>query len=205
MTNPDPTVGGTDVIAATPTPADRSQLRAGLMSEILAGCRTSLQDSLAPGDIFFPETLDVSQVLSEIYFPAEGQSGDTLSLTMRVNCQAQYAVLADIETLTRASLDTALPEGYEPASAEITSLPASVPSTDAQGITRWEMEGRRSLHARLDLLTAVQLAVGRKPSEAIARLMGSLPLAGSPVIKIQPGWWPWLPVVPLRITVSIAQ
>jgi hypothetical protein len=44
--------------------------------------------------------------------------------------------------------------------------------------------------------------VGRKPAEAVLRLNKSLLLAESPVIQIKPGWWPWLPAIPFRITVT---
>jgi len=202
VTNPSPTAGGTDRTATIQTTADRSLIHEALLAELLEECKTSLQQTLIRGDIFFPDTLDVSQVLTENYFPAEGQSGDTLSLTMRLQCQARYASLADVNTLAEMSLDSDLPEGFGPVSGGLTILPASTPRTDAEGITRWDVEVQRSLHARLDPLTTVQLSLGRKPAEIILLLSESLPLAKSPVIQIKPDWWPWLPVVPFRITVS---
>ncbi|MDP2994540.1 MAG: hypothetical protein Q8N46_05395, partial [Anaerolineales bacterium] len=81
-------------------------------------------------------------------------------------------------------------------------LPARFPLTDADGITRWDVQVQRLLRARLDPLTAVQLSLGRKPAEVVLRLNESLPLAESPVIQVKPNWWPWLPVVPFRIDVS---
>ena len=48
------------------------------------------------GDMYFPDTLAVGQILSETYFPADGQTGATLSLTMNLQCQAQYALAADV-------------------------------------------------------------------------------------------------------------
>jgi len=202
VTNPDPTAGGSDRIATIQTAADRSLVHEALLAELLEECKTGLQQTLTPGDITFPDTLAVSQVLSETYFPAEGQSGDTLSLTMRLQCQAQYASLADVNALAEMSLDANLPEGFAPASDGLAMLPASIPLTDSDGITRWDVQAQRLLRARLDPLTAVQLSLGRKPAEAVLRLNESLPLAESPVIQVKPNWWPWLPVVPLRIDVS---
>jgi hypothetical protein len=173
-----------------------------LLAELLEECKTTLQQSLTPGDIYFPDTLAVSQVLSETYFPAESQSGDTLSLTMRLQCQAQYASQADINALAEMSLDANLPEGYAPASDGLAILPASIPLTDTDRITRWDVQAQRVLRARLDPLVALQLSVGRKPAEAVLRLNKSLLLAESPVIQIKPGWWPWLPLIPFRISVS---
>lgn len=202
VTNPSPTTGGSDRTAAIQTAGDRSLVHGALLTELLEECKTGLQQTLTPGDITFPDTLAVSQVLSETYFPAEGQSGDTLSLTMRLQCQVQYASMTDVNTLAEMSLDANLPEGFSPASEGLTILPAGIPITDADGITRWEVQAQRILRARLDPLTVVQLSVGHTPALVVRMLNESLPLAESPVIQVKPGWWPWLPVVPFRITVS---
>jgi hypothetical protein len=204
VTNPSPTAGGSNRTAAIQTASDRSHLHEVLLAELLEKCKASLQLTLLPGDIYFPDTLAVSQVLSETYFPAQGQSGETLSLTMRLQCQAQYASLTDVNALGEMSMDANLPAGFASASDGLTMLPASNPLTDAEGITRWEMQAERLLRAHLDPLTVVQLSVGRKPTGLISRLKQSLPIGESPIIQVAPDWWPWLPVIPFRISVLIA-
>jgi len=201
VSNPDPTAGGTDRTAAIQTAADRLHIHQALLAELLEECKTSLQKTLSPGDIFFPDTLAVSQILSDTYFPAEGQSGDTLSLTIRLKCQAQYASLTDVNALAEMSMDANLPEGFATASNELTRQPASIPVTEADGITHWDMQAQRFLRAQLNPLTAVQLSVGRRPAKAVLRLNESLLLAEAPVIQVKPDWWPWLPVIPFRIIV----
>jgi hypothetical protein len=44
--------------------------------------------------------------------------------------------------------------------------------------------------------------LGLSPSSARQRLAAKLPLEGSPDIYLAPAWWPRLPLVPLRITVT---
>jgi len=202
VTNPAPTTGGTDRNGAIQTTSDRSIVNKALVMEILEECYTSLQQTLTPGDIYFPDTLAVSQVLSETYFPAEGQSSDTLSLTIRLQCQMQYASQTDVNALAEMSLDANLPVGFAPSPGGLEILLASILITDTDGITRWEVQAQRLLHARLDPFTVQQLALGRRPYVAVLRLNKSMLLAGSPVIQIKPGWWPWLPLVPFRIAVS---
>ncbi len=202
VTNPAPTLGGSDRTAAIQTVADRVLIRQGLLSELLDKCKTDFQQTLKPGDIYFPDSLVVSQVLSETYFPAEDHSGDTLSLAMRLQCQARYASQADVNTLVEMSLDAALPEDFIPASAGPTVLPVSIPVTGADGITHLDVQVQRLLHARLDLQAAVDLSLGRRPVEAARRLEAALRLDAEPVIKMKPGWWPWLPLIPFRISIS---
>ena len=200
--NPSPTTGGSDRSAPVQTAQDRISLRAALVSEILDQCITSLPKSLSPGDTFFPDTLAVGQVLSETYFPAEGQTGQTLSLRMNLQCQAQYAASADVSSLAMLALDANLPAGFEPVTAVVATVNSDTPLTDSGGVTRWEVQAQRLLHARLDPLEAAQLILGRSPAEAGRRLAGALQLAGPPRIELVPAWWPWLPVVSFRIAIS---
>jgi hypothetical protein len=64
------------------------------------------------------------------------------------------------------------------------------------------MQVQRIVQANLDQLNVVELSAGRRPAEAIRQLKKSLALAESPVVQLKPSWWPWLPLIPFRITVS---
>ncbi|HTX91087.1 MAG TPA: baseplate J/gp47 family protein [Anaerolineales bacterium] len=207
VTNPGPTSGGTQKKAPVQTADDRTALHAALEAEILAECKTALPASLAPGDLYFPDTAKVSQVISESYFPAPDQTGDTLSLTMNLQCQAQYATMDDMNSLAGLALDANIPAGFEPIPGFTSGVAAVTGSTqtDQDGTTRWELKAERLLQARLDPLEAVELAQGRRPADAVVRLYQSMPLEISPRLLLTPAWWPWLPVVPFRISVHIAR
>lgn len=202
VNNPNPTTGGTDRIAAIQTTSDRSRIHADLMGELLEECRTIFQQTLTSGELVFPDTLAVSQVLSEVYFPAEDQSGDMLSLTLRLQCQEQYASLEDVNRLVEMSLDASLPEGFTAAPEDLTATPVSVPKTDPDGVTSWKVLAQRLLQVRLDIQDAVQISLGHTRKQAIQHLEDSLQLDEAPVIVEIPGWWPWLPSLPFRISVQ---
>ena len=203
VTNPSPTTGGSDRTAPIQTASDRTLLHNALLTEILAECKTTLQQRLVSGDLYFPDSTTVSQMLTETYFPAADQTGETLSLTMNLQCQAQYASKADLNTLAGMALDANLPDGFVPVPSGETPLAPGVLATDADGITHWEMRVQRLLRARLDGSAAMQLVQGRRPAQAARRLSDNIPLAALPEIKVNPAWWPWLPVFPFRISVVI--
>ena len=203
VTNPSPTTGGTDHSAPIQTAEDRSHLHDALVAEILTQCKISLPHSLGQGDIYFPDTLAVGQVLSETYFPADGQTGATLSLSMNVQCQARYAQAADINSLASLALDANLPDGFEHASSAVTAITSGVPVTDAYGNTTWKVLAQRLLRAHIDPVETMRLIQGRSLPVAGQRLAASLRLVAKPIIKLTPAWWPWLPVFPFRIAVSI--
>jgi hypothetical protein len=206
VTNPSPTTGGSDHTAPIQTAADRTSLHEALVSAILAQCKTALPKTIGAGDVYFPDTLAVGQVLSETYFPADGQTGTTLSLTMNLQCQAQYAQASDVNALAGLALDTNLPVGFEPVSSgAVKTVDAGAPVTDAHGITHWKVQAQRLLRARLDPWQATRLVQGRSPVAAGRRLADSMRLAAAPAIQVTPAWWPWLPVIPFRIAVSTGE
>jgi hypothetical protein len=202
VNNPIPTAGGTDRIGAIQTASDRSRIRAGLLAEILEECKSNLEQALSSGELVFPDTLEVSQVLSETYFPAENQSGDMLSLSMRLRCQEQYASREDVNRLVEMSLDASLPEGFISVPGDLTATPISLPKTNSDGITSWKVLAQRLLQIRLDIQNAVQISLGRTRKEAILHLTNTLPLEEAPIIEEIPGWWPWLPSLPFRISIQ---
>jgi hypothetical protein len=203
VTNPSPTTGGSDHSAPIQTAIDRTRLHAALVSEILDQCKTALPQLLGQGDIFFPDTLAVGKVISETYFPADGQTGATLSLTLKLQCQAQYARAADVESLASLVLDANLPAGFEPASYATTTAPSAAPITDADGTTSWKIKAQRLLRARIDPVKTLQLIQGRSLAVAVRRLAASLRLVAAPTIQVTPAWWPWLPIFPFRIAVLV--
>ncbi len=204
-TNPSPTTGGSDHTAPIQTASDRTRLHEALVTQILDECKSSLPKSIAPEDAYFPDTLAVGQVISETYFPAEGQTGETLSLTMNLQCQAQYGLAADVYILAKLALDANLPDGYETVSSGVTTTNSGVPVTDADGITHWKVQAQRLVRARIDPLAVIELVRGLSPANAGRRLVQSLRLAADPTINLTPAWWPWLPVVPFRIAVSTGE
>lgn len=206
VTNIAPTQGGTDSMGAIQTSEDRASLREALLADILEKCRTDLPQTLADGDVFFPESLEVTQVLSESYFPAEGQSGESVSLTLRLQCQVQYAAQAEVAALAEMSLDAGLlEETFVPGSADLVAFPASTPVTGEDGVTHWDLTTQRTLYARLDARAIQQLVLGRRPEAASRLLSENLSLEEAPEIQVSPGWWPWMPLIPFRIHVSMEQ
>ena len=203
VTNAAAMTGGTDKKAPAPTAADRTHLREALEAEILNGCKTTFQQNAGEGALLFPDTLKIAQVSSETFLPPEGQAGDTLSLSLNVQCQMQYASAEDLHSLAEMGMDVNIPVGLEPIADGTVVSAASTPTTDAEGVTHWKMQAQRLLRARLEPMTAVELSQGRSLAGATRRLMAALPLDTSPQITVTPRWWPWLPVFPFRISVSL--
>ncbi len=203
VTNPAQMIGGSDRFAPVQTVQDRTRLKSSLTSEILAECNQKIPQTLAPGDVYFPGTLAVGKILTETYFPADGQTGETLSLTLNLQCQAEYASAPDVDLLAGMILDARLLNGYAPVPGTVNASAAEIPVTGADGTTHWKVQAERLLQPRLDALEIKHLIQGRTPVKAIQNLTGSFQLATQPAVIVNPSWWPWLPFIPFRISLSI--
>jgi hypothetical protein len=205
VTNPAPMSGGTDRQSPAQTAEDRARLRSELLADLLHKCELALPATLEDGDLIFPQTLALAQVLTETYVPAENQTGEMLSLTMNLQCQAQYASAADLSALAAMVLDAELPDGFAPALTGVDLGNLGSPVTDAAGVTSWQMEAGRLLHARLDQFPVAQWTAGHTPARAARQLADSLPLDSAPEIRLVPSWWPWMPLIPFRISVQAGE
>jgi len=202
-TNPEATTGGSDRSTAAATAADRANLRLALLTDLRQKALLQLPQSLGDGDVIFPQSLAVDQVLSETYIPAEGQPGEDLTLTMQVQVRVQYARATDIQALAAAVMNASLPEGYAPRPEPITASVSSAPTTGSDGVSSWQLTAERAVYARLDPLLAARLVQGMSIRAAKQRLDQAMLLAAPAAVQPAPAWWPWLPWLSFRIAVTV--
>lgn len=200
--NAEPTSGGSDLVSPAATEADRERLRQALVDELQAKAQEQMQAQLTAGDVFFPDTLSLAQVMEETYDPPAGQPGRKVSLAMQIEFTALYASSADLAELAGAVLNASRPAGFAASDTPLSLETLSSPVTEADGVTRWNMRAARTLTRNLDLARVIPLAQGRSPQAAGARLTEALLLTEQPHITIRPSWWPWLPLIPFNITVE---
>ncbi len=202
VTNAEPTTGGSDTMSPAATEEDRAQLRQTLMDELQRQALAEIQAKLTEGDVLFPDTLTLSQVLEETYDPPAGQSGRRVTLTMQAEFQIYYAAYADLKELASIVLNASLPAGYMALDDTLMLETLSPLTTDAAGITRWEVRATRRLSRQLDMPRVIPLALGRRPQTAQVVLAQSFLLVEPPQIQLRPPWWPWLPLIPFNIHVE---
>jgi hypothetical protein len=202
VSNPEPTDGGSDRTAIGASPDDRAALREQLLRHLTSQAVVNLQGQAAQADLLLLDTLQVSQTLEESFNPPPDQPGTSLNLTMRLKFDVQVVSTDDLDQLAATALDAVMPSGFSAAPGSLSFESVSPPETDADGTTRWEIRAERRLLRRLDALQVLNLVRGRTPESARAALIAGLPLDGPPRITLTPEWWPWLPLIPFRISVA---
>jgi hypothetical protein len=203
VTNPAPTSGGTERMVAAPNAQDRARLRAMLAENLRAQMQLDLMKELPSGSLIFPESIRTLAILEETYFPPVGETGGTLSLTMRAKFAAQYASGDDLFELTSLAMNAALEDGFSAASAVPKIQLFGAPFTAADGRTNFSLQMERQVFRTIDSRHVLSLVQGKNVNSALARLNESLAFSSAPQIEMSPRWWPWLPLVPFRIDVVI--
>ena len=201
--NPQATTGGRELASVQASEADRRRVRDLLMKTLDNAAREKFADEINSGDMLFDQTLDVSQVLSEEFDPPAGAAGSKLSLSLQVEYSILYASASDLTELARLAMNASLPSGFHamPDSEALTIKPATNLSVSEIGSARWTMNAERKIIQFVDPARVTQLIQGYASGAAQSRLEKNLPLASSPHISLSPSWWPWVPIVPFRISV----
>jgi hypothetical protein len=83
----------------------------------------------------------------------------------------------------------------------ITVKPVSAPLSTTNDITRWTVRAERKIVQQINVAQVAQMIQGFGSRNAQIQLEKNFPLASSPEINLSPSWWPWVPIVPFRISI----
>jgi hypothetical protein len=201
VTNPEPLTGGRETASIQASDADRGRAKEALTEMLEEDARVQLAEEMAEGDILFEDTFTISQILSEGYDPPAGAAGTKLTLKMQVEFSTLYAAASDLTQLASLALNASLPAGFAPVSEELTLTPVTKPVRNDDGFTRWSVRAERRIVQQVSAAQVTQMIQGAGVRRARALLENNLPLQDAPEIRLSPSWWPWVPIVPFRISV----
>jgi hypothetical protein len=121
---------------------------------------------------------------------------------MKVEFSALYADASDLTELASLALNASLPSGFRtPASDAVTVKLVTNPTLDQDGSAKWTMRAERRIVQQIDAAQVTQMIQGFGAWNVESKLRNNLPLASAPEIQLSPSWWPWMPIVPFRISV----
>lgn len=201
VSNPDALTGGRELASVQAGESDRERVKNLLLESLEGQALEQLAAELIEDDMLFEDTFQVSQIISEIYDPPPGAVGLTLSVSMQVEYSAQYASAADLAELAALALNASVPVGFTAGAGSLSVEPITVPVSLENGGARWTVRAEREIVQHINAAYAAQLIQGVSAARAEARLEENLPLSASPEVALSPSWWPWVPIVPFRISV----
>jgi len=203
VTNPEATTGGRETPSVQASDTDRERAKDQLMESLESEARQQLADEMTPGDVLLGDTFRLSQILSEMYDLPAGAAATKLTLTMQVEFSTLYASAQDLTELASLALNASLPSGFRAAagSEALTVKPVTKPAANADGSAQWTVRAERRIIQQINNSQVTQLIQGIRSQRVKTLLEKSFPLEGSPQINLSPAWWPWVPIVPFRISV----
>lgn len=200
VTNAEPTTGGSNLQAIGPSEAHRTRLRAAVVENLQRAAENQMRARIETDDWFLPDTLVVSQVLEESYDPPAGRAGETLTLRMHVEFSAQYISAQDLRQLALTTLNASMLSNYTASELPVLTPLANV-VTDTEGATHFDLQATRTLLRKIDLAEVNNLVRGQRLEAARQALGANLSLRKPAEIELKPSWWPWMPLIPFRISV----
>lgn len=201
VTNPEPLTGGRETPSVQASDADRERAKEALMEKLEEEAHAQLEKEPQSGDILFDDTFEASQILSEVYDPPAGAAGTKLTLHMQVEFSTLYAAASDLTELAALALNASLPSGFAANSDALSLEPVTQPILNDDGFTRWTVRAERRIVQQISNVQVTQMIQGISARRAQRLLENSLTLEDAPEVHLSPSWWPWVPIVPFRISV----
>ncbi len=201
VTNPAPIAGGTERKMVIATDQDRENLKKRMLADLQQQALERFSSLVSPGDVLFLDTIKPNRVIDEIYSPQPGEAGEKLSLNLNVEFGMAYASYVDLHNLADLVLNASLPAGYMPDVKQI-NIKAISGFTRVKDVIHWQMSAERKAHTLINPGDVISTVQGKSVNVAGKLLTDTFSLTQAPGIKISPGWWPWLPFLPIRITVK---
>ena len=201
VTNPAPITGGTESKMVIATDHDRENLKKRLLADLQQQALERFHSLVSPGDVLFLDTIKLNRVIDEIYSPQPRDAGEKLSLNLNVEFGIAYASNIDLHNLADQVLNASLPAGYIPDVKQI-NINAVSSFTRVKDVIDWKMSAARNAHTLINPWAVISTIQGKSVNSAGQLLTDTFGLTQKPGIKVTPGWWPWLPFLPIRITVK---
>lgn len=200
-TNLQPTHSGSDRQTPAPSAEDRRILKERLYNALQETALQEMRKELTEGDLLIADSLSLIRVIEENLLPEENQPADQLVLNLRLEYQARLVSAQDLSELAQAIFDANLGPGFVPIEGTLQIEHLSPPTSSGADVYTWQMHAYRRVRAQYPSSRIIQLALGLPPQIAKERLQTILALEEPVRIRLNPAWWPRLPLLPFRVSV----
>ena len=204
VTNPQATSGGTDVEVPSPSSQDLANLHHQLLGKVVAGAQVQLRSLLPQGEFLITPTITAVETLEETQFPAIGDPGSQLNLSLRVRVQSQVVSGSILQGFINPIMDSYTPVGYLSLPGSLTYKDSKITGLNSEGNYHLSMVATREVQPAIPGQRLLNLIKGKTISRALNELSVNMPMAGQAHIQVFPTWWPWLPFLTSRIELEQA-
>ena len=202
VSNLEPTSGGSQQTNAAPDPADYDNLKSQLLAALWENAQQEALSAQYPAALVLSDSPRSTIILREEFTPKEPQPASELTLLLQVEYELAVVSKSDLENMAAAVLDATLPSGYSVQAGTLSISQLSQPETDAQERTTWKALLQREIYPDITSEIVANLVKGKYLGKAGVVLEDLLSLESLPEISVFPAWWPVMPLLPQRISVT---
>jgi hypothetical protein len=200
--NDTPTGGGSVKQVAVIGAPEFDLLRADLSKKLQQEAYDQLIADLAPGEFIPANALEV-QIMSQEFDQVIGQQSDVLSMSMKVVVKGIIVDGAALNTLCSRLLEKQASQGMAILEDSLVVEPSSDMIVEENTI-HFSVSARGVVAPVIDIDQVKSRIRGKKVAEASGWLRDHLELQQEPVIRVEPAWWEWMPLLPGRVEVSVS-
>ncbi len=199
VSNPEAAAGGLTQPQPGVTSADLTRAQQALERQLLQEANALLLEQLAEGEAVVPESIAISRVASSDHRPQVGEPSESVLASMGL---AVEAIAFRQDRLTEQGLaalqqTAGAQRAIVPESIRVDLIPTDDLTPSGAKVYRGTVAGQ-TYHRVEEALVAAQ-AAGEAIGQAQTMVRSRLGLSSAPVIRLWPGWWPRLPLLPWRI------
>lgn len=205
VSNPAATRGGGVTEAPAVTKDDYERLRAALLQQLQqrAYAEMSSPDWIGPAEFIAIDSLAVVLVLEETYSEYIGQPAESVSLEMRVVVQGVVVDEQYARQVAYAALAERVGRGFRILDDTLTFVRGDELGVDDARRVTFLMTGAGDIASAIDEQWVRTQVTGLPLDRAIGNLNAALPLEQPPRIELWPNWLGRMPLLPIRIDVTV--
>ncbi len=204
VTNPDPIGGAESQEVAAVAQEDRERVWDLAAERVLAEAYNGLQNEpyLGPGEFLLRQSLTVQSAPMEAYTAQVGERTNALGLTLRLLVSGQAVSASDIQQVAYRRLLSQVPEGYRLTDARF-EIGESAEEDVGPGQYAFFVTAHGYATAEINVGEVENALRGSRIARAEEYLTETLPLAAPPEIEVTPTWFPFLPRLPMRMSIDL--
>ena len=200
VSNPDETKGGGDREVAAVDPADLDTARAVLLDNLKQqAADTLVATELEPAEFLLVTSLSADAVLDATFDREVTEQATELTLQMRVRFSALAVDSEDANAIAFEAMKTQAASGYGLLPEGLVFQRGTETAIGDTGQYQFEMQSIGYSSADIDVTGALKAIAGKPVGSAASILEQKLPLQEPPRITIYPGWFPLIPMLPVRM------
>ena len=200
VSNPDATKDGGDREVTAVDPADLDTARALLIENLKQQALNTLAEiELGPTEFLLASSLSLDAILDATFDKEVTEQATELTLQMRVRFGALAVDSEDANTIAYKTMEAQAATGYGLLAEGLSFQRSTEIPIGESGQYQFEMQATGYSAADIDVSGALKAIAGKPAGSAVEILQQKLPLQKPPRIMIYPGWFPLVPLLPVRM------